>query len=49
MGMHITAFMLGLGSLLVSVATKFTPLEWLEKLGDHHESETGESLVDTLE
>ena len=43
-GMHLTAFLLGLGSLGVCFAVKHTPFEWTQKLPKIEERETEQSL-----
>jgi hypothetical protein len=43
--MHITAFILGLGSLAVCVGIKYTPYEWVKKIPIIDEKETEHSLT----
>jgi hypothetical protein len=47
--MHLTAFLLGVGSLLVALAVKKTPFEWTEKLPKIEERETENSLTRSLD
>jgi hypothetical protein len=48
-GMHLTAFLLGLGSLAVCVGVKHTPFEWTKKLPKIEEKETDQSLSRLIE
>lgn len=45
MAMHITAFLLGAGSLLVAIGVKHTPFEWTAKLPKIEEKETEGSIT----
>lgn len=44
LSMHLTAFCLGLGSLLIGFAVKKTPFQWTERLPKIEERETENSL-----
>ena len=44
-GMHLTAFILGLGSMAVCIGVKHTPFEWTKQIPSIEEKETEQSLT----
>ena len=49
LGMHLTAFLLGAGSLLVAYGVKKTPFKWTEKIPKFEEKETETSLTRVID
>lgn len=49
LGMHLTAFLCGIGSLLVALGVKFTPFEWTDKFPRLEEKQTEDSFTAKLE
>lgn len=44
-GMHLTAFLLGLGSLLVAFGVKKTPFEWTLKIPQFEEEQKDDMII----
>jgi len=48
-GMHLTAFLLGLGSLLVAVGVKYTPYEYVAKIPQLEEEQKKSMLISKID